>query len=655
MALPLWCSSSLPFPAPRALFYLNGHDIFVSSIPLTYWVALLLQTLLTVSVVVLFGFVLPDRSQTITTVVSQSSEPTTQRKTCFFLGVVLALLGQFYTTEHPWIAIVFFTAGALLVSPALRAVLAGSNNGALEKFQNERLLLFLFFLLALILRFARNGDIYPPGVEMDEYIWIENYLRVMAGQGSPFGTGKFGIPTLQGSVTAFFTAIWGISAITIRGWSIITGSLMIFPAYYVAKTLFRPKIALIFVVLLATCPYPLFYGRIISGSRLLFNCFSSLAFLTYAFRTAGIKSAFAGLLAGTFLGFGLNDYFACRVMPILVSILFIGFVLKEPREARLRASIRVGLSALIGFAVGIAPLAWHFYQNSGPFLARMKGESMLHVFISGDSSAIFRQVGPLFKMFLVTATEGRRAWFSNPVVIPFPPPLAACFAVSFLGLFVANPRLALSLSVALIGSLLPTMLSSLPPDSHRAILSIIPSHMYTAILVGTGWELITSGMRMGRSSIGKFLALGVCIALPVFLNLHYIAGVTQLSGSFHSDWKIKLEIIREILPTENIEVHGSTPVIRNTTLYTDGKPFFALHLLYPQMKFSRFEETILETGLSEGTSLFCVSDPTASFGSQLAHKYPEAVIRRLSIRGRDHLIARVNVRSPSSGSREDHG
>lgn len=629
-----------------ALFYFEGRDIFLAEIPLNFWVALFLQLFLTLTVVGVFAVSRSSCLHPTAELLRRPPLPSRRNDALFFAGFAVALSAQLLVRENPQFAIPLFISAAMLIAPALRVYSAGLNTTPSVGIKNERVVLWLLCLLALAVRFYRNGEIYPPGIEQDEYIWIEDYLQVITGHHkSAFGTGFYGLPLLQGSITGLLNAVWGISSITVRGWSMVTGALMIFPAYYLVKTLFRPKVALIFVLLLATSPYSVFYGRIISGSRLLFSCLSSMAFLAYAFQVPGRRAYLAAAMSGIFLGFGLNDYFACRVMPVLLLILFTVFVCRQPPGSRLRATTRAGLPALIGFTVTIAPLAWHFYQQPDLLFVRMEEHSALTAFLSLDANLILQQLSPIPKMFLFTASEGRVAWFSSPKVIPFPAPLAACFASAFIALFFVNLRLASALSAALVVSLLPTILSSAPPDSHRALLSILPSHLYVATIIGIAWEIMATANRTdSRALTHRILHSTICAGASAFFNLRQITQLDQWKDEFNSEWKIVIDDIREGLPAENWVAHGSTRVVHSTTLYSTSDQFIGIKLLYPGMRFSPFDERILERGLSEGTSVFYAERPTESFITKLERSYPQAKIKREKIWGIDTLIAIVTVR-----------
>jgi hypothetical protein len=460
-------------------------------------------------------------------------------------------------------------------------------------------------LLGLWIRSCRFTQTFPPGLEQDEYVWAYDYMRIVAGIDPPFGAGTFGIPLLQGSISSLFFMIWGISPTTIRLWSLITGSLLPIPFFFLIRWSLGTRAAFFATFFLILSPYAVFYSRVISGGRLLFNATTTTALTLATTRliTESGTSEFnsnirgklvayiAALVSGILLAFTINDYFSSRVLPIAIIISLLYWVFKS-KNGTLKGRITTSTIIVVLFIFSLLPFISTSYEHT---FSRIQQESLLSSFLKIDWPVIYHQVRQTSLMFFTPMVEGRSTWFSTPEIIVLQPLLAGLFILGCFLLVVnrKHPEFILFLIIGIV----PTLLSTDPPDSHRALLSLLPSLAIAAY--GFSWT----------SYKLRFIYISIPLFFGIFIHgactLHYFYfHPTFLQEQFHTNWLNRIKAVEKGIPTFKLEKIGINGKFTDLELNSPLDLFFGMRMFFQGIQFSRFHWTVLDTPEFKNNKIF---------------------------------------------------
>lgn len=471
------------------------------------------------------------------------------RVTAIQVLIVMAFgaLGQGLLDTWPgWALAAFAVAGAL----AARWFPLPTNNPSRRA---ELVFLFLAVSVAFLIRIWRLNEIFPQGVEQDEYVWALDYLALLRGEGDPFGLGFFGIPVLHGSINALLFLQSGITPFAIRFPSVVYGSLTVIPLYFLAKAAFNSRAGFAAVAILVLWPYHVFYSRIVSGSRMVFGTTLSCALLLYGLREDRSRrsSAVVLSLAGMTAALASYDYFAVRALMVFLAVFWMVALVSSLQSWRLFAH-RAGQCAYFsaGFLLVGLPFLIAWLADPAAALGRVEQESVIGSFLALDWGTISSQVGKTALMFNAYVPHGRTVWFSHPAVTYFDFVLAALFAVGvWATVFKLGSRWKIygSLLLGLFCALAPTLLSSFPPCSHRAVLSIIPVTLILAMIIGRLVSALERCFRSHRNGVWAAVGAGCVIVALLCIQLAHRVELVDSLPIFHREDHIRSAHIRRLL------------------------------------------------------------------------------------------------------------
>lgn len=502
----------------------------------------------------------------------------------------------------------------------------------------DYIILIILFCIGFFIRTFQAGTQFPAGIEQDEYLWIHEGILSMAGTYNPFRLGIFGIPVLQNSIPAIIVSEFGFDAYTLRLWSSFLGSLLPILSYFLVQKLFKylhPQStifnsirhdsqrtsALAVAIFFTFTPYVVFYGRIVSGSRMLYNVLGCLLLFIYLIErknSSFLQTILFGLLVGLTVAYTSYDYFAIRTFLLYcVAISFCSIFL-------IRINYKKSLFfifSLFGFLLGILPAYFTTNDFVTGISARMNEESVVSEMINLNFHLIFQQLKQTALMFHQHVPLGRDAWFSETRLTPLP--LISCIFFSIgLVLCIARPtKFSFFLLMALCVSLFPTLFSSNPPDSHRAILSIIP----VGLIIGYGFTVLP-------------------VKFYKYFNLPYICLLLMLLNSFFSTtkWFLGKDIFAARFAdnlyklSRNIQNTLTEPYKKNlgqnysfyeTSIFSTRDPFVGYYVMMPGIKYFQVSLSELpDVTLKKGCNIFYLEGSQVNLLPNIIRKYPESKI-----------------------------
>ncbi len=177
-------------------------------------------------------------------------------------------------------------------------------------------------------------DIIPPGLWYDEAIHGLDTLQITEQHQFPifFNTENHPQEPMFSYIIAVFYKMFGVSAYTLRLTSAILGTITIILCYFLVKSWFDERMALLTTFLLAISKWHLIFSRLCLRTILT----PLFCILVFYFLYDGLKKiqdtkmpirrfANSFLLSGFFLGLGMYTYISFRLVPVLVFL----FILHE--------------------------------------------------------------------------------------------------------------------------------------------------------------------------------------------------------------------------------------------------------------------------------------------------------------------------------------
>jgi len=388
----------------------------------------------------------------------------------------------------------------------------------------------LILLLGAALRLWGLGEV-PPGLAHDE---VANWLiaqDILAGRHAIYFTAAYGHEPLYQYVQAASVALFGDHWLGLRWPSVAFGLLGIAATYTLTRRLFGGPVALLAVAWLATSFWPLFYARVaLRAITLPFTAALAAYFLLRATNSPTFQSTAPGvtilhspfsiwLLAGLFLGLSLYTYMAARILPFIIAAFLITLFL-------IYSSTPIPWSRLLLFflvaAVVSAPLVIWLMTHPGAEYRIAEVREPLDRLLAGDPSLVWQNLAANLKFFTVAGDPWPRQNLPGRPV--FADPISA--ALFYAGLLVALWRLPVALwrwrdprygflLIWLVGSLVPSIVTSDAPSSIRDILGLVVVFVFPALaLVEAGrWLKCKMQEAGGSTQVRRFLLPASCFLL----------------------------------------------------------------------------------------------------------------------------------------------
>lgn len=411
--------------------------------------------------------------------------------------------------------------------PSLRTQLAGFVRQPEFTLRVSRwsLLVLLAFGLIAFFRFHQL-TVTPPEMVSDHAEMLMDVLDIQNGKTSIFferNTGREPLP--------FYLAVWvgslfgtGASFLTLKLASALVAFASLAFVYLLGKELGGRWVGL-FALLLTGLAY---WPNVLSRLGLNFGLYAALAAPTLYYLLRGLRRSSLNdfLLAGLFMGIGLNGYTAFRIVPLVAAAAVAIFLLhRSSPQARSQALLGAVLLAVVAI-VAVTPLLRFAIDN--PALVNQRVLTRLgeaERAYPGPAGAIF--VSNVFKGLGLFNYSGGTLWVTGAVRAPAFDPLSG--ALLLLGVCLAVMRYArhrqwqdlfLLLSIPLL--MLPSTLSLAFPEENpamnRASAAWIPAFLLCALALDAVLHSIRARFNGGLGlRLAQLLGVGV-LGLVALLN-----------------------------------------------------------------------------------------------------------------------------------------
>lgn len=297
----------------------------------------------------------------------------------FFFGLTFLFSGgnsfNFLNVTF-WIASIFFVLAAFWQTDATPRSVWKRLRTWLDKLEwtarISRWTVFLLVVFALIafFRFSQLSSL-PPEMTSDHAEKLLDVYDVRQGQASIFFTRNSGREPLQFYLTNLMATVFGtgISFLSLKLSTTIPAFISLIYIYLLGKELGGRWVGLFALLLTGLGFWPNLLARI--GLR--FSLYPTLAAPVLFYLLRGLRRASLNdfLLAGIFMGIGLNGYTAFRIMPIVAAAALLIFLLhRATAEQRRRAVIGFALLALVSLVI-FTPLLRYLIDHFAEFGERM--------------------------------------------------------------------------------------------------------------------------------------------------------------------------------------------------------------------------------------------------------------------------------------------
>jgi 4-amino-4-deoxy-L-arabinose transferase-like glycosyltransferase len=371
-------------------------------------------------------------------------------------------------------------------------------------------------LVAGVLRLWGLGDV-PPGLAHDE---VANWLiarDILGGHHAIYFTAAYGHEPLYQYAQALAVALFGDNWLGLRWPSAAFGLLSIVAIYILIRRLFGVSVALLTAAWLAMSFWPLFYARV--AVRAIMLPFTAALAAYFLLRT-GVQSVRRTappeianwLLAGLLLGLSLYTYMASRILPaIIISFLVYFFLIRSPNPF---PWFSVAVFLLTATLVSTPLVAW-LMTHPGAEYRITEIQEPLNRMLDGDLSLVWQNLIANLKFFTLAGDPWPR---QN---IPGRPVFADLVSTMlfYLGLLTSlwrwRDRRHGFLLIWLIGSLAPSVATSVAPSSIRDILGLVVVFVFPALALVEAGRLLLSAFR-SLPSASRFPLSASCFLPLVF-------------------------------------------------------------------------------------------------------------------------------------------
>ncbi|MCX6763768.1 MAG: glycosyltransferase family 39 protein [Candidatus Moranbacteria bacterium] len=240
-------------------------------------------------------------------------------------------------------------------------------------------LVYLFLVLAIVALafFVRSYQIekIPAGVYPDEAVnGIDALTAIDTGHYQWFYTNNFGREGLFMNLISLSIRVFGHTALGLKAWSILFGTLTVLGMYFLGKELFKSSRAgLIAAYLQAFSFWAINFSRI--SFRAIMLPFILVFTFYFVLRGLRTKSYWSFALAGLFFGIGFHTYIAYRVSPLILVILLVFLIISKQNFIR-EYWKQLVLFTFVTLAVAF-PLLFDFYKHPEYFETRANAISVL--------------------------------------------------------------------------------------------------------------------------------------------------------------------------------------------------------------------------------------------------------------------------------------
>lgn len=371
------------------------------------------------------------------------------------------------------------------------------------------LCLTAILIIAASLRFLGLGHV-PPGLAHDE---VANWLiarDILDGRHAIYFTAAYGHEPLYQYLQAGTVALFGDHWLGLRYPSAALGLLGLAVTTALTRRLFDRTVALIVAAYLAVGFWPVFYSRLaLRAIALPLTAALAAYFLFGLLRFDGEKRRGLGpaLGFGVFLGISLYTYMAARILPFIF-LAFIAYLALFHRQ-RLRGRWGKLILAALVAALVAAPLLIWLATHPGAEARVAEVREPLDRLLAGDPSLVWENLKANLRMFTFEGDPWPRQNVPGRPV--FPDSLNGLLFCAGVGIALwrwREPRYAFLL-IFLMGSLVPSVVTSVAPSSIRDILALVVVFAFPAMALAAVTRRL-SPPDPRRSTLFAVLVVSTC-------------------------------------------------------------------------------------------------------------------------------------------------
>ncbi len=235
--------------------------------------------------------------------------------------------------------------------------------------QVEILALGVVLGLGLFARVYHLGHL-PPAIHGDEAQFGLNARTILHGeQPTLFAVGWYQFPIASFAAQAGVMRLFGDDIAGLRLSSALFGALTLLPVYLLARSMFDRRVALASAALMAVGHWPVHFSRL--GINNIQATFFAAWAVYLAWRALHTQHRLDYALTGLALGLGLYTYYAARLMPLIVGVMF-GLAAWRNR-GQWRQYVPGLLALVIAGTLTIAPQLVYFVKHPEPLVSRQRG------------------------------------------------------------------------------------------------------------------------------------------------------------------------------------------------------------------------------------------------------------------------------------------
>ena len=466
----------------------------------------------------------------------------------------------------------------------------------------------------------------PPEMTSDHAEKLMDVFDITNGQYSIFFPRNTGREPLYIYLSAFIAGFAGVSFLAIKIAAVIGGLLMLPYLYLLGKEMGSARIGLLAVAFAGIAYWPGVIERF--ALRISFYPLFVAPTLYYLMRGLRRQHRNDFILAGLFLGLGLNGYMPFRIMPLAVVAIVLVYLLHvRDSQTRKQTLLWLALLALTSFMIFI-PLARYATENPEMFAFRA---------FSRLGSVERPLPGPAWELFLGNLWNAMKEFnWNNGVIwvhsIPDRPALDVVTGALFLlGVFLVLVRylrarhwadlvLLLAIPLTQMPSILSLAFPAENPSLNRTAGAIVP--VFVVVGVALDGLLTSFGSEKKRAALGWGLA-GLLFVLS--FNQNYNLVFHQYNDQYTaSAWNtsemggVMKQFIATGKPADNIWI-----VPYAFWVDTRLPPFWAG---LPGRDIAIYREKLPATTLVDGPKLFMVAIQDTDTLSVLQALYPDGTL-----------------------------
>ena len=376
----------------------------------------------------------------------------------------------------------------------------------------------IVLLLAGILRLWGLGDV-PPGLAHDE---VANWLiarDILAGHHAIYFTAAYGHEPLYQYAQALAVGLFGDNWLGLRWPSAAFGLLGIAAIYTLIRRLFGVPVALLTAAWLAVSFWPLFYARV--ALRAITLPFTAALAAYFLLRTDPQPTSRRAtpeltdwLLAGLFFGLSLYTYMASRILPaIFISFLIYSLLIRSESFSWLSVAAFLLIAVLVS-----APLVAWLVAHPDAEYRITEIQEPLNRMLDGDPSLVWENLIANLKSFTLAGDPWPRQNIPGRPVFTDLVSTVLFYLGALISLWRWRDRRYGFLLIWLVGSLAPSIATSVAPSSIRDILGLVVVFVFPALaLVETGRFLLS--ILRSLPSAARLLSSAPCFVRLFFCSM----------------------------------------------------------------------------------------------------------------------------------------